>query len=132
MHSRVFLTLVSFMIHDNPRPRNKSQKSKVDWCLETDHNSISIRDKPDALFRAAKMHLPVAFYRRLSWTLSVSRNLGLYAIFTKESHRNTSVCRKSNEHCTFRADLVQYRSKRRGYEAPKAHPNAFTELLKCI
>ena len=48
MHSRVFLTLDSFMVHDNPRPRNQSQKSKVDWCLETDHNSISIRDKPDA------------------------------------------------------------------------------------
>ena len=91
MHSRVFLTIDSFMVHDNPRPRNQSQKSKVDWCLETDHNSISIRDKPDAFFRAGKMHLPVAFYRRLSWALSVSRNLRLYAIFIKESHRNTRV-----------------------------------------
>ena len=80
MHLRVFLTLDSFMVHDNPRPRNQSQKSKVDWCLETDHNSISIRDKPDAFFRAGNMHLPVAFfYRRLSWALSVSRNLRLYA-----------------------------------------------------
>ena len=70
---------------------NQSQKSKVDWCLETDHNSISIRDKPDAFFRAAKMHVPVAFYRRLSWALSVSRNLRLYAILIQESHRNTRV-----------------------------------------
>ena len=58
MHSRVFLTIDSFMVHDNPRPRNQSQKSKVDWCLETDHNCISIRDKPDAFFRAGNMHLP--------------------------------------------------------------------------
>ena len=58
MHSRVFLAIDSFMVHDNPRPRNQSQKSKVDWCLETDHNCISIRDKPDAFFRAGKMHLP--------------------------------------------------------------------------
>ena len=39
----------------------QAKKSKVDWCLETDHNSISIRDKPDAFFRAGKMHLPVGF-----------------------------------------------------------------------
>ena len=94
MHSRVFLTIDSLMVHDNPRPRNQSPKSKVDWCLETDHNSISIRDKPDAFFRAGKMHFPVAFYRRLSWALSVSRNLKLYAIFIKESHRNTRVFSK--------------------------------------
>ena len=78
MHSRVFLTIDSFMVHDNPRPRNQNQRSKVDWCLGTDHNSISIRDKPDAFFRGwGKMHLPVAFYRRLSWALSLSRNLRL-------------------------------------------------------
>ena len=91
MHSRVFLNIDSFMVHDNPRPRSQSQKSKIDGCLETDLNSISIRDKPDAFFRAGKMHLPVAFYRRLSWALPVSRNLRLYAIFIKESHRNTSM-----------------------------------------
>ena len=91
MHSRLFLTIDSFMVHDNPRPRNQSQKSNVDWCLETHHNSISIRDKPGAFFRAGKLHLPVAFYRRLSWALSVSRNLRLHAIFTKESHRNARV-----------------------------------------
>ena len=69
MHSRIFLTVDSLMVHDNPRPRNQSQQSKVDWCLETDHNSISIRDKPDAFFRAGKMHWSVAFYRRLSYKL---------------------------------------------------------------
>ena len=58
MHSRVFLTIDSVMVHDNPTPRNQSQKSKVDWCLETDHNSRSIRDKADAFFKAGKMHLP--------------------------------------------------------------------------
>ena len=58
MHSRVFLTLDSFMVHDNPRLRNQSQKSKVVWCLETGHNCISIRDKPDAFFRAGNMPLP--------------------------------------------------------------------------
>ena len=48
------------------------------------------REKPDAFFRTGKMHLPVAFfYRRLNWVLSVSRNRRLYAIFIKESHRNT-------------------------------------------
>ena len=50
----VFLTIDSFMVHDNPRPRNQSQKSKVDWCLETDHSCISIRDKPDAFFQGWK------------------------------------------------------------------------------
>ena len=90
MLSHVFLTIDSFMVHDNPT-RNQSKKSKVDWCLETDHNSISIRDKPDAFFRAGKMHLRVAFYRRLSWALSVSRNLRLYAILIQESHRNTGL-----------------------------------------
>ena len=83
MHSRVFLTIDSFMVHGNPRPRNQSQKSKVDWCLETDHNCISIRDKPDAFFRAGKKHLPVAFYRRLSWAVSVSRNLKRKATDTR-------------------------------------------------
>ena len=62
MHSRVFLTIDSLMGHDNPRPRNPSQKSTVDCCLETDHNCISIRDKPDAFFRAdkatAERHMP--------------------------------------------------------------------------
>ena len=43
------------------------------------------REKPDAFF-----NLPVAFfYRRLSWALSVSRNLRLYLFM--ESHRNTRV-----------------------------------------
>ena len=46
------------MIHHNPRPRNQSQKSKVDWYLEIDHNCISIRDELDAIFRAGNMHLP--------------------------------------------------------------------------
>ena len=96
MHSGVFLTIDSFMVHDNPRPRNQNIKSKVDWRLETDHNCISIRDKPDAFFRDGKMHLPVVFYRRLSWALSVSRNLRLYATLIQESHRNTSIPRKSN------------------------------------
>ena len=91
MHSGVFLTIDSFMVHDNLRPLNQNKKSKVDWCLETDHNSVSIRDKPDAFFRAGKMHLRVAFYRRLSWALSVSRNLRLYAILIQESHRNTGL-----------------------------------------
>ena len=96
MHSRVFLTIDSFMVHDNPRPRNQSQKLKVDWCLETDHNCISIRDKPDAFFRAGKIHLPVAFYRRLSWALLISRNLKLYVILIQESHRNTRVFPESS------------------------------------
>ena len=160
MHSRVFLTIDSFMVHDNPRPRNQRQKSKVDWCLETDHNSRSIRDKPKCVFQGWKMHLPGAFYRRLSWALSVSRNLRLYTIFIKESHRNTRVFSKikrasrlfptSPQHrdtcpkafwraglmhsdsspCKFRADLVLCRSKRRGYGSSKAHPNAFIEAAK--
>ena len=96
MHSRVFLTIDSFLVHGNPRPRNQSQKSKVDWCLETDQNSISIRDKPNAFFRAGKMHLPVAFYRRLSWALSVSRNLRLYAIFAKENIETQEYFPKNN------------------------------------
>ena len=86
MHSRVFLTIDSFMVHDNPRPRNQSQKSKVDWCLETDHKSIITRDKPDAFFRAGKMHLPVAFYRRLSWALSVFAESRALC-----GHRNTRI-----------------------------------------
>ena len=32
--------------------------------------------------------------------------------------------------CKFRADLVLRRSKRRGYGAPKAHPNACIEAAK--
>ena len=95
-------------------------------------------------------------YRRLSWALPVSRNLRLYAIFAKEKHRNTRVFPEKQTSieaafptrpqqrdtcpnafsraglmqsdscpCKFRADLVLCRSKR-GYGAPKAHPNAFT------
>ena len=111
-------------------------------------------------FRAGKMH--VAFHRRLSWALSVSRNLRLYVIFIKESHRSkhksifenqTSILAASptrpqqrdtcpnafwgaglmhsdSSPCKFSADLVLCRSKRRGYGAPEAHPNAFTEPAK--
>ena len=57
-NSLVFLTLDSFMVHDNPRPRNQSQKY---WCLATDRNSISIRDKPDAFFMAGKLHFACGF-----------------------------------------------------------------------
>ena len=32
--------------------------------------------------------------------------------------------------CKFRADLVLWRSKRRGYGSPKAHPTAFIEAAK--
>ena len=91
MHSRVFLTIDSFMVHDNPRPRNQSQKSKVDWCLETDRIAKA-SVKSQMRFSGLENCICLwAFYRRLSWALSVSRNLRLYAIFIKESHRNTRI-----------------------------------------
>ena len=54
MHSGDFLTIDSFMVHDNPRPLNQNKKSKVDWCLETDHNCISICDRPNTFFQGWK------------------------------------------------------------------------------
>ena len=53
--------------------------------------SICIRDKPDAFFGAEKMHLPVG-----SGGFAKSR---LYAIFIKESHRNTRVYSKIKRAC---------------------------------
>ena len=61
IHSYVFLSIDSLIGHDNLRLRNQNLKSKVDWCLETDHNSISICCKPDAFYRAGKMQFPVGF-----------------------------------------------------------------------